>query len=102
LYKGKNNALYKGENNVARLPETGAPDRCAGKGVSVTGAGKGVSVTSAGSRCASVLFQHFPSLGTAYLFCKFVMSRFGKAFGEQVGKVTVGRYVHQVKGAGFE
>ena len=23
--------MYKGENNVARLPETGAPDRCAGR-----------------------------------------------------------------------
>jgi len=30
------------------------------------------------------------------------MLRFGKDFGEQVNKVIIGRYVHQVKGAGFE
>jgi hypothetical protein len=30
------------------------------------------------------------------------MPRFGKVFGEQVGKVIFGRYVHQVEGASFE
>jgi hypothetical protein len=30
------------------------------------------------------------------------MPRFGKDFGEQVGKVIIGRYIHEVEGAGFE
>jgi hypothetical protein len=79
-------ALYKGER--IGVPEVRVLQRAPEK--------------RCGNRCASVLFQHFPSLGTAYLFRKFVMSRFGKDFGEQVGKVIIGRYIHKVEGASFE